>query len=101
MKRRVTERGMRHFEELVGDALHLDCGGGYLDFTWVQFLVYTVYFHQIDSKRKKVKTEVFSSHETEFHTEAGHFRSAPPYQLLNKNNVNIVVCLLKWIVSKA
>ena len=39
------------------NALHLDCGSDYKDITWVQFTVHTVYFNQVDSKRKEaIKT---------------------------------------------
>lgn len=44
---------MRDLLEVAGNALHPDCGGGYMDFTWVQFIVHVVYFDQVDSKRKK------------------------------------------------
>ena len=39
--------------EVVGNALRPYCGGGYMDFTPVLFIVRGVYFDQLDSKRKK------------------------------------------------
>lgn len=44
---------MRDLLGVAGNTLHLDCGGGYMDFTWVQFIVHIGYFDEVDSKRKK------------------------------------------------
>lgn len=60
------QRNRKDLSEVAGNAPHLDCGGAYMDFTWIQFIIHMVYFNQVDSKRKKaIKTEMPYSHETE------------------------------------
>lgn len=87
---RWLERGMRSLE-VIGNALHLDCGGGDMDSLQMQFIVHTVYVYQVDSKRKKSNQDrdvLLSWGRISYRSIVRYLRSPAPHQLHNKEILN-------------